>query len=252
VRSKPVEIACWDLERSALDALEYRPRSIRLPIPELPEDRIVAAVGTVTAFLAEPLRAGARRRAGVAAAGMNQLRYRQFKGSDKKLRKRLDALGLSHLDSATLSGWTTTAIYSQLWERDDPVTQLPPGASTEVSVALKLGLTEERAQEVTVSLGIKVGKSALTSLSKDLSTKSNYKVSLTAEKQVTKRQTLTNTRDGFYRRVAIWYVVNRLAAMAIPPAGEDKWPPFALEFTEFTVSDSLMQTSADVPVPMHK
>jgi hypothetical protein len=251
VRSASVEIARWDLGRSVLDVLEYRPRSMQLRIPELPEDRIVAAVGTATAFLAEPLGAAAKRRARVVAAGMDGLRNHTFKGPDKKLRKRLAALGYSEMDSVTLSGWTTTAIYSQLWERDDPVTQLPPGASTEVSVALKLGLTEERAQEVTESLGLRVGlgKSALTSLSRDLSEKSNYKVSLTAEKQVTKRQTLTSAKDGYYRRVAIWYVVNGLAVMAIPPVGKEEWPPFALEFTEFTVSDSLMQTEVDVPMP---
>ena len=55
----------------------------------------------------------------------------------------------------TRGGWPETIrpelqvralIYSQLWQRDDPITQLPPGVTSEKSYTVTTGIEQYRAR----------------------------------------------------------------------------------------------------------
>src|SRR4051794_24095880 len=46
-------------------------------------------------------------------------------------------------------------VHSQMWRRDDPVVQLPPGASEERTVSLTVGIERSRTRELGAALGVK-------------------------------------------------------------------------------------------------
>ncbi len=154
---------------------------------------------------------------------------RQIKGTD--------------LDQVTVSQWQVYAVHEHFWRREDPVTQLPPGGSSEITMSLRIGVSEECATEVARSLGM-TGTAPYVSISAQLSNKGSTKIIISREKEVTRKITLTNPREDTYRRLAIWHVVNRLSIVAKPDLTSDQ--RIICQETEFILSDAANVTFMDV------
>jgi hypothetical protein len=99
-------------------------------------------------------------------------------------------------------------VYSQRWHRDDPIVQLPPGAATEKSYTVTIGVDEVHAEKLSSSLGIKAPGPA--GLSASLSSESGLQLKLSRQETRTSKLRLANTASDGYRRFAHWSVVHRL------------------------------------------
>jgi hypothetical protein len=122
---------------------------------------------------------------------------------------------------------TKRLLYSQYWERDDPVIQLAPGETQVASVQLKSGLTDQVLREFSSSLGLGAKLTAV-ELSTQLSGRLSRTVTVSTELQTTMTKQLTNSREGYTRRVAVWHVVHSISLyqVATAPVG----PPFVSAF----------------------
>jgi hypothetical protein len=109
---------------------------------------------------------------------------------------------------------TKRLVYSQYWKRGDPVIQLVPGETQIYTVQLKSGLTDQVLREFSSTLGLGGNVSAV-KLGAQLSGRFNRTVTVSAELETTKTKQLTNTRDGYIRRVAIWHVVHLISVYEI-------------------------------------
>jgi hypothetical protein len=99
-------------------------------------------------------------------------------------------------------------IYSQLWRRDDPIVQLPPGTTQETTYTVTTGIEQSRTRELSQSLGLKTGSPV--ALSGSLGTKFGLQLTLRAEETRADTLRLQNTGTEKYRRFARWSVVHRL------------------------------------------
>lgn len=159
----------------------------------------------------------------------------------------LRELDNSHLTLHDVTGWQTHALHDQFWQREDPVTQLSPGSTSEITMSLRTGISQERATELARSLGVK-GTMPYVGISAALSDKASSKIVVSQEREVIRKITLTNPRDHTYRRLAIWHVVHRISIVAVhprPPSNEK----ITCEENEFILSDATNVTFMDVDSP---
>jgi len=105
-------------------------------------------------------------------------------------------------------------VYAARWEREDPVTQLPPDVSYEKAHILTTGLSVEHTQKLAQSLGVSVGNDAA-GLRSRLDQEFGLKVNVTAQQQLSKKITLTNPRSDHYRLYAFWHVSRRFTVDAL-------------------------------------
>ena len=104
-------------------------------------------------------------------------------------------------------------IYSARWHRMDPVTQLPPGSTLELTHTVTAGLSTERSQKLSRSLGVTVGgdtKVLQAHLSSKLQDEFGFTFSVTNEEQRSIKLTLTNTSDSRYRLIALWRLDHKI------------------------------------------
>ena len=154
---------------------------------------------------------------------------------------------------------TKRIVYRQYWQRNDPVFQLAPGETQSKSVQLNSGLTDQVLREFSSSLGLG-GKVSAVELSAQLSGRLSRTVTISSELQTTTTKQLTNTRNKYMRRVAVWHVVHSISLYRVAQAGE-AYPgaPFSLETSmrfvweqiqhiEFADTASPQSTSFDVPI----
>ena len=100
--------------------------------------------------------------------------------------------------------------WRRYWERNDPVLQLAPGETQTFALELTSGLTDQVSSTFSTDLGFGGNVSAI-ALSAHLSTQLSRTVTITTEKTTTVTKVLTNSRDGYLRRVALWRVHNILS-----------------------------------------
>lgn len=147
---------------------------------------------------------------------------------------------------------TKRLVYRQYWKRDDPVIQLVPGETQTYSVQLKSGLTDQVLREFSSSLGLGAKISAV-ELSAQLSGRLNRTVTVSTELQTTRTKQLTNNRDGYYRRVAVWHVVHSIslydlnAPLGMPVIPFRHW--FQIQNVEFADTAAPQSSSFDVGIP---
>ena len=168
----------------------------------------------------------------------------------RAIKELLRARGALHLNPREVGGWQLDTIYTQFWRREDPTTQLPPGGTTERTVSLRVGLSQEHVREVAASLGLSSKPGGPLGLSGQLSEKSTVKVALSAEKEVTRKLVLTNPSTDAYHRIALWHLVHRLTLIA-SPREESPEKQLICQVTEFVPSDAINATSRDLPRPRH-
>ena len=113
-------------------------------------------------------------------------------------------------------------IYSQLWQRDDPIVQLPPGAAQEKSYTVTTGIEQAHTRELARSLGLKTCDAV--ALSASLATRFSTQVTLKAQESHTVTLRLQNDGAERYRLFARWSVIHRLEVVSVRRGG----PPVAI------------------------
>jgi hypothetical protein len=222
IASNPVEIARWDLNESLFGIIENGLATARL------SNRIdINSTGVGSGLVALAL-----------------LVPSHFK-ERKTIKRLLQARGASHLDWEKVGNWKLHTVYTHFWQREDPTTQLPPGGTTEITLSLRVGLSQEHVHEVATSLGVSGKGGNPLGLSGQLSEKSAMKIALSTEKQVTRKVILTNPSNDMYRLFALWHVVHRLLLIATPRSESDPEKELVCQVTEFIPSDVTNATSVD-------
>jgi hypothetical protein len=133
---------------------------------------------------------------------------------EESLDGRWDRLSLKNYSD------TKRVVFRQYWQRDDPVIQLVPGETQTYSVQLNSGLTDQVLREFSSSFGLG-GKVSAVELSAQLSGSLSRTVTISTELQTTKTKQLTNTREGYTRRVAVWHVVHLISLDRVKAHGGD-------------------------------
>jgi hypothetical protein len=145
---------------------------------------------------------------------------------------------------------TKRIVYRQYWQRDDPVIQLAPGETQIYSVKLGSGLTDQVLREFSSNLGLG-GKVSAVELSAQLSRRISRTVTISTELQITTTKQLTNTRNKYMRRVAVWHVVHSISlyrvALANLPAPALRFVWEQLQHIEFADIAAPQSTFFDVP-----
>lgn len=116
------------------------------------------------------------------------------------------------------AGEMREVVYSQAWERDDPIVQLPPGATHEQSYSMTCGISETQTRELTRSLGLKFGK--LGGLTGELSSKFGIATTISEQRSVTDTVVLRNDGTQTYRLYARWFVRHELTIQRLEIAEE--------------------------------
>lgn len=169
-----------------------------------------------------------------------------YRSSDKRLEEPMQGF----------QAWKAVkrVVYRQCWQRDDPVVQLVPGETQTYSIQLNSTLTDQALVEFSSNLGLRAKVSAV-ELSTQLSSRLSRTVTISTGSQTTATKQLTNTRDGYLRRVAVWRVVNsislyRVAYASEPhlPDPEDRFEWKQIQYIEFADTSALQSTYLDIPV----
>jgi hypothetical protein len=109
-------------------------------------------------------------------------------------------------------------VYAARWQRQDPVTQLPPGSTLEVTHSVTAGLTVERSQTLAKSLGLNIGENApgiQARLSSQLNEEFGLRLDITTQEERARNLTLTNQNADHYRLFALWHVDQRITIDAL-------------------------------------
>jgi len=149
-------------------------------------------------------------------------------------------------------------VHAARWRRQDPVLQLPPGATHEVTYSVSTGLTVERCQTLAESLGLGIGGGAVgvqARLSSELKQKFGFRLEITAQEERLRKLTLSNPSDVRYRRFALWHVDHRISIAALDvtvgqePSGRlhSTWAPRAE--LEFVTPDEPFVTYVEIDRP---
>ena len=117
-------------------------------------------------------------------------------------------------------------VYSQAWERDDPIVQLPPGTTHEQSYSMTCGISETQTRELAQSLGLKLGK--VGALTGELSSKFGIATTISEQRSLTDTVTLHNDGAQSYRLYARWFVrhelsIQRLETTEGQGTGQEWW-----------------------------
>lgn len=108
---------------------------------------------------------------------------------------------------------TREVVYSQAWQRDDPVVQLPPGATHEQSYSMTCGISETQTRELTRSLGVKLGLAG--ALTGELSSKFGIATTVSEQRSMTDTVMLRNEGTQAYRLYARWFVRHELTVQRL-------------------------------------
>jgi len=153
----------------------------------------------------------------VPVAGVGMLGYLAINKIMKKMR-------------SGKAGEVREIVYSQAWGRDDPIVQLPPGASHEQSYSMMCGISETQTRELAQSLGLKLGKAG--ALTGELSSKFGIATTISEQRSVTDTVTLRNDGTRAYRLYARWFVRHEITVHRIEiPDGQD-WPRTGQDWQE--------------------
>jgi hypothetical protein len=121
-------------------------------------------------------------------------------------------------DSPAAHGELRRVVRSTRWRRKDSVTQLPPGATYEMTHSVTTGLSVEHSQTLADSLGLSLGGNLLgiqATLSRQLQQEFGLKLDITSQEERSTTLTLTNPSDTLYRVFALWHVDQRISVDAL-------------------------------------
>jgi hypothetical protein len=122
-------------------------------------------------------------------------------------------------------------VHSVRWRRQDPVIQLPPGATHEATHSITTGLTIERSMQLARSLGIGLsGKSVgiESQLSAQINKSFGINLAMTAQREDTRTLTLVNQSKNRYRRFALWNLEHQFTVAALDLTGCERLRDFTI------------------------
>ena len=99
---------------------------------------------------------------------------------------------------------------SMIWTRDDPVMELPPGASVTVVTKWTAGVTEAKAVELSKSLGVTIRGFSLGEINGQIAKQTSGTVSISRQEEFSQELTLRNDDTHLYRRFALWERVEQV------------------------------------------
>jgi len=145
-------------------------------------------------------------------------------------------------------------VYSQQWIRD-PVMQIPPDSKQAFSSSRTTGISSTKSKDLSLALGFK--HAGRVDLGADISKRIETTVTVHEEQSDTRTHEFSNPRNGYYRRIACWYVQHVFAVDALITsfAGTSssaalaqslQWVP--RESTSFTEQYAGQNTYVDVSV----
>ena len=121
-------------------------------------------------------------------------------------------------DPLAARGELRRLVRSTRWRRNDPVTQLPPGATHEMTHSVTTGLSVEYSQKLADSLGLSLGGNVSgiqARLSSQVQQEFGLSLDITSQEQHSTTLTLTNPSDTRYRVFALWHVDQRISVDAL-------------------------------------
>jgi hypothetical protein len=119
------------------------------------------------------------------------------------------------------SGEVRQVVYSQVWRRDDPVVQLPPGVTHEQSYSMTCGISETQTRELAQSLGLKLGRAG--ALTGELSSKFGIATTISEQQSLTHTVTLRNDGAQAYRLYARWFVRHEITVQRLELPDGPAW-----------------------------
>ncbi|MFG3615560.1 hypothetical protein [Nocardia sp. NPDC047654] len=130
---------------------------------------------------------------------------------------------------------------SQFWEREAHIEQLAPGTSSVRTSRIRMGVTEEQSRELTVNLCLP----QISSLGPELTRKLGSATRLEQSREVETTIQLSNNRTGYYRRIAVWHLIDdvRIEALAVVHNGLGWAPRTAVRYSS---SDRVATSYVDV------
>jgi hypothetical protein len=122
-------------------------------------------------------------------------------------------------------------VHSVRWQRKDPVIQLPPGATHEVTYSITSGLTVERSMQLARSLGINLSGKVVgmqSQLGSQINKTFGLNLTTTAQCENTTTLTLVNQNESRYRRFALWHLDHQITVTALDLAGYEYLGDFTI------------------------
>lgn len=108
-------------------------------------------------------------------------------------------------------------VHETRWRRENPVMQLPPSSTHEVTHSISTGFSVEQTQTLASSLGISNAGNVVslqTKISSRLNQEFGFKLDVSSQEQRTTRLALANPADNYYRLYALWHVDQRIRVEA--------------------------------------
>jgi hypothetical protein len=143
-------------------------------------------------------------------------------------------------DMGDLELWPLNVTIAQYWEREEPTTQVAPGATTTVEIRRHIGLSRELLVELSSRLALGASTSVLAA---EVAARSSARIVLTDEYTDTRALRLQNLGVG-YRHFAIWHPVHRISIYTHHPERADM--PITIKTWEFISSPTVSLSSRDV------
>jgi len=162
-----------------------------------------------------------------------EFKGRMDKPSRISLVVRLPSSKIRPIDTGHLKALRRVVHY-QRWQRRDPVTKLPPGASHELTHSVTTGLSVEYSQTLAASLGMSLGSATgiHAQLSSQLQQQLGFQVDISAQEQTNTRLTLSNQSDHNYALYSLWHVDNRITvntlSLRVSPKTYEKSPAYSI------------------------
>lgn len=132
---------------------------------------------------------------------------------------------------------------TRYWERETHIEQLAPGTSVTSTTRFRLGITEAQTRDLSLNLGVTKVGITLPELAVRLAN-----TRLTEEsREIEKTVQLSNDRTGFYRRIALWRLVDAVSVEALVFPGGLQWTRRST--LKYYSSSSIATSFVDIPVP---
>lgn len=130
---------------------------------------------------------------------------------------------------------------TQRWEREAQIEQLAPGTTSTITTRFRLGITREQARDLSLHLGLPGVGDGFPGLRSHLAETLRAEESQEIEKSVQ----LSNDRVGYYRRIALWRLVNVVHVDALTIGAELHWTQRSS--LEYGTSSSVATSFVDLP-----